>query len=53
MKVGIIGFGGRVRGMFKALERQDMGDITLSAITDIRNDEIKELLTKEKKSCES
>ncbi|HOJ09595.1 MAG TPA: Gfo/Idh/MocA family oxidoreductase [Clostridiales bacterium] len=52
MKVGIIGFGGRIRGMFKALERQEIGDITLSAITDIRNDEIKELLTKEGKDPE-
>lgn len=47
MRIGIIGFGKRIQGMFNTLERQEMGDITLAAITDIRNDEIKKLLEEE------
>lgn len=50
MKIGIIGFGNRVRGMFKQLEKQEIGDPILTAITDIRESEIKELLTKEGKN---
>ncbi len=47
MKIGIIGFGNRIKGMFNALERQEMGGITLAAITDIRNAEIKKSLEEE------
>lgn len=49
MRIGIIGFGYRIRHMLSVLQRQDMEEITLAAITDIRNDEIKKLLEGEGK----
>lgn len=47
MKIGIIGFGGRIKGVYKLLEKQGLCDVQLAAITDVRNDEIKEALKKE------
>ncbi|MHB1000277.1 MAG: Gfo/Idh/MocA family protein [Armatimonadota bacterium] len=41
LKVGIIGYGGRIQGMIDLMQRYD-NKIEITAITDLRNDEIKE-----------
>lgn len=46
MKIGVIGFGGRARGVFKEMCKFDMG-VELAAVTDINNEEVKIQLEKE------
>ena len=40
LKVGVIGYGGRIRGVLRHIRRYDAG-VELAAITDVRNDEIR------------
>lgn len=48
LKVGVIGYGGRIRGMIDLMQRLT-GDTSITAITDVRNDEIKAQMTAEGK----
>ncbi len=47
-KIGIIGYGGRIRGMLWQMQ-QFKTDLAITAITDVRNDEIREQMKKDGK----
>lgn len=48
LKVGVIGYGGRVRGLIDLMAKLT-GDVVITAITDVRNDEIKAQMQAEDK----
>lgn len=52
LKIGVIGFGGRIQGMIDLMQK--LGEETIiTAITDIRNDEIKKQLKAQGKDVQS